>query len=447
MSRVALIALLGLAACALVRPGVAEADAPDGLEIRTVSYLGGPSNADAVVGAAVQPGGHVVLVANVGEGNAVIVRLDTDGRTVLNQRELTAAVRDLATDGEGNVYLAAGNAGLFRLSAELGRGRQIHRGNITRVDAAKDGSVAAIVGGRAAKIVILGPDGRVRGTANGSHYTEDVCIDSESKTVIYTGFRNARTHDGNKTFPVQIAYLRGVGYDGQAKWSNYGWSTDRESDRFLNKPENNMADTRGYRCSIGGDGKLYAAFEAAGGNHMFRYSPTDITQKSDAMVGGDKYHQFFNSGAEHKTVIGRYDPADGSVERMIGLCGRLDNGKANAVRVKDGQITADADGRVFLSGSAASGLPLTWLPEGTGDYRGGAFLAVLSADFGERLLVTRMTAGGSARAVAVGSANGKTRIVLGGGPTDPAKNPLATHAALKHKPDGHDGHFAVFDLD
>jgi len=421
--------------------------------VRTASYLGGPGDDDAVVGAAVDPDGRVVLAANVGEGNAVVLLLDSDGRTVLQQRELTAQVHDLAIDGQGNVFLAAGGAGLYRLDAELGRSRQLRRGHATRVDAGDagdagdDGSAAAIVGGKSAKIVILGPDGKVRATLNGSHYTEDVCIDTRSKTVVYTGFRNAKAFDGNKTFPVQIAYLRGVGYDGKAKWSNYGWSTDRESDDFLNKPENNMADTRGYRCSIGADGKLYAAFEAAGGNHMFRYSPTDITTKSKAMVRGDKYHQFYNSGAEHKAVIGRYDPADGSVERMIGLCGRLSNGKANAVRVKDGQITADAAGRVYLSGGAASGLPLTWMPPGTGDYTGGAFLAVLSPGFGERLLVTRLTSGGSAPALAVGRHDGAMRIVLGGGPIDAADNPLFTHAALKDEPDGRDGHFAVFDVD
>ena len=94
---------------------------------------------------------------------------------------------------------------------------------------------------------------------------------------------------------------------GEAKWTDYDWSTDPASDRFLNKPENNMADMRAYRCARGEDGKLYVAFEAAGGNHAARYHPRDIMRKT-AMAGGDKYHQFFNSGAEHKTLFGRYDP-------------------------------------------------------------------------------------------------------------------------------------------
>jgi len=44
-------------------------------------------------------------------------------------------------------------------------------------------------------------------------------------------------------------------------------------------------DTRGYRCAIGRDGRLYIAFEAAGGNHLFRYSPTDINEPFK-LVGG-----------------------------------------------------------------------------------------------------------------------------------------------------------------
>lgn len=77
--------------------------------------------------------------------------------------------------------------------------------------------------------------------------------DSVSKTVIQTGFRNAHAFDGKKTYPVQIAYIRSHCYDGERKWTDYDWSTDQQSDRFLNKPTNNMADSRGDRCAIGRD--------------------------------------------------------------------------------------------------------------------------------------------------------------------------------------------------
>ena len=162
-----------------------------------------------------------------------------------------------------------------------------------------------------------------------------------------TGFRNAKAFDGKRTYPVQICYLFGYDYSGEKKWSAYDWSTDRDSDRFLNKPENNMADTRGYRCSIGRDGKLYAAFEAAGGNHCFRYSSVDIMKKV-GMAGGDAHHSFHNSRAEHKTVFVRMEPGTGEYLAGQQFCGRLPNGRANATRVKAGDIIADEHGRVCL---------------------------------------------------------------------------------------------------
>jgi hypothetical protein len=72
---------------------------------------------------------------------------------------------------------------------------------------------------------------------------------------------------------VQFAHLTGHGYDGAEKYHLYDWSADKEAPDFINKPTNNMADTRGYRVAVGADGTLVCAFEAAGGNHIFRYEP------------------------------------------------------------------------------------------------------------------------------------------------------------------------------
>lgn len=159
-----------------------------------------------------------------------------------------------------------------------------------------------------------------------------------------------------------------------------------------------MADSRGYRVAVGRDGQLYAGYEVAGGNHIFRYDPFDIT-RTVSIVGGDHYHAFHNSRSEHKTFFARYDPSNGAYLAGQQLCGRLSTGRCNAVRMRGGAITADAQGRVYLAGAAASGLPLSVTPPGTGTYTGGGYIVAMSADLGSRLFVTRVDPGAGAFAV------------------------------------------------
>jgi hypothetical protein len=163
-----------------------------------------------------------------------------------------------------------------------------------------------------------------------------------------------------------------------------------------------MADTRGYRCSVGRDGKLYCAFECAGGNHMFRYSPFDIMEKV-SIVGGDRWHEFYNTKSEHKTFFARYEPGTGAYLRGQQFCCRLSNNNGNAARIESGQIIADQAGRVYLGGTSAWGLPLPGHPNFSEDpdeaafnpfpdgYLGGAWLLVMSEDFRTRLYCTRLT--------------------------------------------------------
>jgi len=386
------------------------------------SFLGGRGFDDAVVGARIQSDGTIVLAANLapdiarhiqgaGKGGGTVIRLSADGTKVLSVKTVASEVKDMAVDAKDSIVLAAGDDGVIKLNAD--GARQVWTARMrgcVRVDAAADGHVAAIADGR---IHVLDPAGKVIGRADGSHYTCDVCIDGASKTVVFTGFRNARAFDGKRTYPVQICYVHGLDYKGKRKWTNYNWSTDRTSDRFLNKPTNNMADSRGDRCTIGRDGKLYVTFQVAGGNHLFRYSPRNIMTKSP-IVGGDNYHKFHNSRAEHKCFFARFSAATGDYLAGQQFCGRLSSGRANAVVTKEGEITADEAGRVYVVGRAASGLPLTMNPGGE-DYTGGGFILVMSPDLKTRLLVTRTAAGkGSPRALDVRTTKGKTRAVWGG---------------------------------
>jgi len=445
------IVLVSLALASGVR-----SQAAGDFEITTASFLGSAGFDDRVVGARIQADGTIVLAANLGPGvkvpglnveagkNGCILRLSPNGKKPLGLVGVAKELKDLALDEKDNLYLAAGTDGLIKMSPKADKvllRREFK--DCARVDAAKDGHFAAIADG---SIHIFDPDGKPLGTAKGSNFTCDVCVDAASKTVVFTGFRNAHAFDGKKREPVQIPYIFGLAYDGSRKWENYNWDTDEKSDRFINRSGNNMADARGDRCTIGRDGKLYVTFQVAGGNHIFRYSPRDIMAKVP-FAGGDHYHQFHNSRAEHKCFFARYEPATG--DYLVGqqFCGRLGNGRANYVATKTGEINADETGRVYVVGVAASGLPISLNPGGA-EYTGGGFLLVMSPDLKTRLVCTRL-GNGAAHAVDARSIDGKLRAVFAGGeaPADifTSKDALQPQAADpgKGKSDPKDGFFAV----
>jgi len=406
LTSVALVLLLAI-------PASAQEDWP----IVASSYLGGGGE-DAVHGARVQSDGTLVLaVVSTGDppggdtpalGDAaadapgMIVRLAPDGRSVRSAVRVADAVYDLDLDDDDRIHVAAGEAGYLRLDAAATAIEQsLAPGHVHRVDAAGDGRAVVLVpddlgdpdntpGNGTVHLIVA--DGSSTVSFSGHRNTLDVALHAASDTIVLVGWRQARA-DGN---PVQIAYLRGVGTDGATRWTGYDWGTDNGADDFINRPENNMADTRGYRVEVGRDGRVYAGFEAAGGNHIFRYDPFDVTARVE-IVGGDRYHEFFDSRAEHKTFFARYDPATGAYLSGQQLCGRLSSGRCNTVRMRRGAITADELGRVYLAGSAAAGLPLTVTPAGTGEYTGGGYVIAMSEDLTERLFVTRIDPGGESR--------------------------------------------------
>ncbi|WP_310395889.1 T9SS type A sorting domain-containing protein [Hymenobacter sp.] len=437
--------------------------------VTSASYLGDASSTDAAAGCRIQADGTIVLAANIGAAQpgglpatvlnnagatagGAILRLSPDGRTLLSVTRLAAQVTDLALDGNDNILVAAGLAGVFKLPPTAGSltWNRLSGTFINRVDAAANGHCAVLRPSNVAdpdgaagngQVTLLAPDGSVVSTFTGYNNTQDVCLDGT--TLVTVGWRQATAFDGTRNEPVQIAYLRGHSYAGAVTWTAYDWSTDRTSPRFINRPTNNMADTRGYRCSIGRDGKLYAAFECAGGNHIFRYSTTDITQ-SASIVGGDQYHNFSNTRSEHKTFLARYEPATGAYLRGQQLVNRLPSGAGNTIRVKGGEIRADETGRVYIGGAAAFGLPaLTLDPPGLGTYTGGAWLMVLSADLTQRLFVTRLSAGGQTAALDARVIGGQSARLAWAGRTgsDPqyVLNPLQAAAGGGTQ----DGFFAV----
>jgi hypothetical protein len=405
--------------------------------LSTASFIGDSGNTDRVRGARIQADGTIVLAANLTSEPAgvtplllnsataasagAIVRLTPNGKTALSLTRVGAQIEDLSLDDAGNIYAALWADGAVKLdpaATQVLWSKKPAAGTVMRIDAGGAGHAVALIttandpeadAPGAGTIETYAPDGSQISSVAGKSNTLDVCLHAPSLTAVLIGWRQASASGA----PVQIAYLQGRGYDGAAKYTAYDWSTDPASDRFINRPENNMADTRGYRCAIGGDGKLYAAFEAAGGNHIFRYSPFDITAKV-SIVGGDQWHAFFNTRAEHKTFFARYDAASGAYLAGQQLLARLSSGAGNTLRVRRGAIAADALGRVYIGGESAWGLPMPPHPAYTpkpgettfnhlaanaGAYLGGAWLVVTSADLKTRLYVTRLTTGGNTDAL------------------------------------------------
>ncbi|WP_439629385.1 Ig-like domain-containing protein [Gemmata sp.] len=436
------------------------------------SYLGGAASDDGVRGTAIRADGTTVLGAVIGDANpggvtpillngataqsrGAVVRLSGDGRTVLSVTRVAANISDMSTDAQGNIYLATGAGGVVKLDPTASVVLWTKAGRADRIDAAPSGIVAALGGSgfaangtgftNAGTVTVYDPAGTVLGSfgSHGGRGTYDVAVDDATRSVFTTGFRQTNGPSGN---PVQISYLRSQWYDGTQKWKAYDWTAAQVDDprQGGTGPTNNMADTRGLRLDMGADGKLYVAYQAAGGNHIFRYDPFDIN-KPAPIVGGDKYHQFYNTKSEHKTVFAKYDPATGAVLLQQQLVNRLTAGGGNSINLNaGGDIQADEQGRVYLTGASASGMPVTFEPLAPGSYTGGAFLYVMSADFKTRLLVTRV-GGGSGLSVAARTLPGEsqTRLVYGGR-TD--ANPIWTDNPVQSQFGGgtSDGFFAVF---
>jgi len=153
---------------------------------------------------------------------------------------------------------------------------------------------------------------------------------------------------------------------------------------------------------------MYITFEVAGGNHPMRYSPFNIMQ-AVTVVGGDNYSNFSNTNSEHKLFIGRYESSSGAYLLGQQFTGRLSSGIGTIVKTGAGAVDANQDGRVYITGSAASGLPFTQdhLP---GQYSGGGFVLVLSPNMATREQLVRVSLG-EGHAISVSN---KNRWAVGG---------------------------------
>ncbi len=396
--------------------------------VDSCSWLGDAGNNNAVRGLRITDDGSILLAANVGSttpggvtplllNNATnttsgcVVRLSPDGKTVLAVTRLADELLDMDLDDNENIYLAAGNDGLIKLNPDADNllWQRAAGGYVRRVDAGSDGTNAAldaISELEPGSIHVHQQDGSFIASFGGMHFTQDLAIHSSLQMIYTVGFRNSHSNCN----PVQVAYIKAHDYNGNQIWRNYdwpGWMLDPCNEGI---EINNMADTRGYRCDIGYDNLLYVGFESAGGNHIFRYAPTDLNTPV-TVVGGDMWHNWYNTKSEHKTFFARYAPETGDYYLGQQFCTRNSSGGGNTVRVKDGDITSDSYGRVYVVGPSASGLPIPYVPQYSPDpdqiafnpfppttYTGGAYILVMNQDMTTRLYCTRLC-GGTTHAV------------------------------------------------
>ncbi|MCD8483041.1 MAG: hypothetical protein LR015_10495 [Verrucomicrobia bacterium] len=375
--------------------------------------------------------GNLVLVANYGPevpagvqpillngasssslGSVII--LSPDASQIVSITKVGTSVIDAALAANDDLVIALGSQGVVKLNSTAsqllwhfdGAGASL---NAQRVSIAQDGHVAFLSanpvnqsnsrdlhsGGR---IRVLNPNGTLRADWAAHLQCQNVTIDSHLGRVYTTGY--------NQTFggpnPVQIAYIRSQDFDGSVThWTAYDWTGNQLEPAATPGVINNMADTRGYQVLIGPDGMLYAAMEAAGGNHIFRWDPFDLNT-AVTLVGGDSYHQFFNSYSDHKLVIIRMDPLTAEVDRFQQFTARVGNaGRTNGARMIRGKMQVDNQGRIHVVTDTASGgdsaaktflvgLPLSYNPVPVTEYGGGGAYLILSPDMTTRLHLARI---------------------------------------------------------
>jgi len=396
--------------------------------VSSSSYLGDNSDVDVVYGTRIQSDGTIVLAgiatatfsgvtpillngASETSGG-IIVRLNKTGETVLSVTRVADSLFDLALDGNDNIYVAAGDHGAIKLTPEANQVLWVNDevSNCRRIDASAAGISAALhKSSEAGRVLVYDASGNQTGNASGLHMTQDVAVSDEPAYAYSIGFANK--HTGVE--PVQVPYLRAHTHQGVEVWKGYDWPGNYTNNG--DKHQGSQADTRGYRVTMGADGKLYAAYESHGGNSIIRYDPFDV-MKDAQKAGGDKYHQSWGmNGAAAISHICRYEPQTGDILLYQTFVVRLtSNNRANTFRSDQGDIIADSQGRVYFAGNASCCIPISWEPFTEQYYLGGAAAMILSSDMSQRLLSTRLTTPGVSHSVAFHETGAGTVTVWGG---------------------------------
>lgn len=325
----------------------------------------------------------------LGGGNGAIIRLDSTGRTMLSITRIGATVEDLEISADGSIAVC-GSFGIVVLTPNAGSVIwSANPGTASRCAIASDGTVVVLVGGIAH---VYRSNGAALGSWNiGGSAQSDIAIDASHQLVIATGYTQADA-------TLQVAFIKAWSYSGTAlAWRSYGFSSGEVRGANLG------ADTRGVRVAIGRDGKLYVAATINGGTgaSIFSRDPKNIGLRLDSTrsIATDSYNTPTNVGSVKIGWYGRFNPADGSLERGQTILTRLSSGSGNSISPR--AIMADESGNVYLAGDMAcciqnrAARSIGGVPVGSYEL-GEAFLLVVSSDFRQRIVWTPFTGTASA---------------------------------------------------
>ncbi len=386
--------------------------ASNSLASQTASYLGS-GNTDTVTGVEISEDCSVLtvgrmgtlagvdppqpLIAGIASSTGLLAELNTQGRAVRRQRSFGTIINDIGINASDEIVIG-GDAGIVRLDAKLQivRWSKTALGTATRVAVANDGSVAALFGKTLRVFDAQGNETTSR--TFGDSEVNDVAIDASG--VYVTGFAQ---RDGGPCSQLQVAWVRSYTRTGEARWNVWDWTHAQAA-----ATSSSCADTRGLRVAIGRDGGLYFAGESAGGNTIYRYQSTLLTE-SAPNVATDAFNSAYNTASNHITYIAKLDPATGRVQTGQLVLSRLADTKGNTIRPR--AITADEQGRVYVAGVSACCIQnrsaLNFNGAVTTAYSGGdPFVLVLSSDLRTRHLWFSSANGGKGEALGVAVSRG-----------------------------------------
>jgi hypothetical protein len=326
------------------------------------------------------PGEQGVDVVMTGKGAIAAVNSDTGSTLywvnpatgeIAQQQALLGKVSDLAFDGNSVLVLAVENK-IIKLDIASGDVlSEMALAGVSRVAISPDGYVGAI----ANKTVHLYDAKGAEVFSKLRDYTEvtdvEVLSCNGNQLVYVTSFRNTSfVGIDNERNPVQIARLEALDFTGEVKWSLFSDSAETI--------QQNVADTRLYRVTLGRDGYLYTAGESAGTATIFRWRGQPMSEdeqygKAEPFLTQiDAHSQLHNSGAAHLPYYARVHPIDGELVTSQMSFPRRENSKANAMRL--GDIAIASNGALYFGGSAGASIfnrdRLTLNGEPVGGYGG-----------------------------------------------------------------------------
>jgi hypothetical protein len=280
------------------------------------------------------------ILGSTNADQGYVIKQNRQTGAIISAVKLGAKVDDM--DFSNGKIAVSGSFGLALLNSDmtLAWTNTFAESTKTRVSIGNDGKVASF-GGKELKV--YSSTGSILQTITVDHdYLEDVVLDSEKNQVIITGFDNRRNN-----LPVQISYINSFDItSGQLLWKTFGFDeTTVGAD---------MADTRGYRISLGQDGQLYYLGESAGGNTIYRWNGKDLL--TPKLSFSDIYNQAFNTKSAHMGYYAQVSRTNGEVTKSQMIIPRLKNNGmlSNTFRAKDGSITADINGNIAVTGISAS---------------------------------------------------------------------------------------------